>query len=62
MYRSTVASEPGVEDQLLLAMKTAVIVMDEIGLKQPTVGAVFLFHAVSRGHLIFPVKDHFEKR
>ena len=60
MYRSTVASEPGVEDQLLLAMKTAVIVMDEIGLKQPTVGAVFLFHAVSRGHYdISGVKDHF---
>lgn len=58
--QSTEASEPDVEEKLLLAMKTAVIAMDEIGLKQSTVGAVFLFHAVSRGHYdISEVKNHF---
>ena len=60
MRRASEMSEKEREEQLLLIMKTATIIMDEIGLKQPTVGAVFLFHAVTKGHYdISEVEDHF---
>ncbi len=36
---------------LLLAMRTAVILIDEIGLKQPSVCAVVLFHTADAGNL-----------
>jgi len=60
MRRSAEESRQETEEHLLLIMKTAIIAMDEIGLKQPTVGAVFLFYAVTRGHYdISDVKGHF---
>ncbi|MDD2327873.1 MAG: HD domain-containing protein [bacterium] len=43
-------TDPGVLYELILEMRTAVITLDEIGLKQPTVCAVLLYRSVISGH------------
>jgi len=43
-------TDPGVLYELILEMRTAVITLDEIGLKHPTVCAVLLYRSVISGH------------